>query len=34
VNLMLPSAADIPEPGERVLIDWKAEDLHLMEDGP
>jgi putative spermidine/putrescine transport system ATP-binding protein len=31
INLMLPSAADIPEPGERVLIDWKPEDMHLME---
>ena len=33
VNLMLPSTAAIPEPGERVLIDWKDEDLHLMEGG-
>ncbi len=31
VNLMLPSTAAIPQPGERVLIDWKDEDLHLME---
>ncbi len=33
INLMLASAAHIPAVGERVLIDWKAEDVHLMESG-
>ena len=31
VNLLLPSAADVPAVGERVAIDWKAQDMHLME---
>jgi len=33
VNLMLSSVVDIPAVGERVLIDWKREDMHLMESG-
>lgn len=33
VNLMLPSAAEIPAVGEPVRIDWKPEDMHLMESG-
>lgn len=33
VNVMLPSVADIPAVGESVFIDWKPEDMHLMEDG-
>ena len=33
VNVMLPSVADIPAVGESVCIDWKPEDMHLMEDG-
>ena len=31
VKLMLTSVTNIPAVGERVFIDWKAEDLHLME---
>ena len=33
VNLMLASVADVPAVGERVFIDWKREDMHLMESG-
>jgi len=33
INLMLVSAAQIPALGESVLIDWKPEDMHLMESG-
>lgn len=33
VTAMLASASDIPAVGARVFIDWKAEDMHLMESG-
>ena len=33
INLMLASAASIPAVGEQVFIDWKPEDMHLMESG-
>jgi len=33
INLLLPSTTDIPTLGERVLIDWEAADMHLMESG-
>jgi putative spermidine/putrescine transport system ATP-binding protein len=33
INLLLSSTADIPQVGERVSIDWKAGDIHLMESG-
>jgi len=33
VSLMLASGMDIPAVGERVFINWHAEDLHLMEEG-
>jgi putative spermidine/putrescine transport system ATP-binding protein len=33
VNLMLSSVVEIPAPGESVRIDWKPEDMHLMESG-
>ena len=33
INLLLPSTAVIPTVGERVSIDWKAGDMHLMESG-
>jgi len=30
---MLSSVVDIPAVGEQVFIDWKREDMHLMESG-
>ena len=33
INLMLSSVADVPVVGERVFIDWRREDMHLMESG-
>jgi len=33
INLMLASMATIPALGEQVFIDWKPEDMHLMESG-
>jgi putative spermidine/putrescine transport system ATP-binding protein len=31
INLMLPSQAAVPAVGDNVFIDWRREDLHLME---
>jgi putative spermidine/putrescine transport system ATP-binding protein len=33
VKVMLASVTDIPALGERIFINWNAEDLHLMEAG-
>ena len=33
INLMLASVANIPALGEQVFIDWRPEDMHLMESG-
>ena len=33
VNVMLGSSAPVPAVGERVFIDWRAQDMHLMEAG-
>jgi len=32
LQVMLPSVADIPAPGEEVRIDWDSRDMHLMEN--
>jgi len=33
LHALLPSVATIPQPGQRVRIDWNPDDVHLMEDG-
>jgi putative spermidine/putrescine transport system ATP-binding protein len=32
LHALLPSSSRIPQPGDRVRVDWQAGDLHLMED--
>jgi len=32
LHALVPSSSRIPRPGDRVRVDWKAADLHLMED--
>jgi putative spermidine/putrescine transport system ATP-binding protein len=32
LQVMLPSVADIPAPGEEVRVEWDSRDMHLMEN--
>lgn len=32
IHALLPSASDLPGPGDKVNVDWDEKDLHLMEE--
>jgi len=32
LHALVPSAAAIPQPGQRLRVDWNPDDMHLMED--